>query len=129
MLNQDSPVVLSDNSIDVDTSDGSNYHEIEHILNEENYSFLPKKLPKGKLRNKQKNISSKNIIYSIEQNISDNDSDDNSNDNDEDDNFIEEMSNKYEPSSMKFNALENVYSDDLEVPIPDFSEGFNWIVL
>ena len=129
MLNQDSPVVLLDNSINVNISDGSDYHETEHILDEENYLFLPKKLLKGKSRNKQKNISSKNIIYSIEQNISDNDSDDNSNDNDEDDNFIEEMPNEYEPSSMKFNMLENVYGDDLKVPILDFSKGFNWIVL
>ncbi len=87
--------------------------------------FLPKKSLKGKSRNKQKNIGSKNVVYPIEQNISDDDSDDDSNDNNENDDFIEEMPNEYEPSSMKFDALENVYGNNLKVPISDFSEGFN----
>ncbi|CAG8637774.1 2242_t:CDS:2 [Funneliformis mosseae] len=39
------------------------------------------------------------------------------------------MLNKYESSFIKFDASENVYGDNLKVSIPDFSEGFNWIVL
>ncbi|CAG8710714.1 15750_t:CDS:2, partial [Funneliformis mosseae] len=47
LLNQDSSVVFSDNSIDVNTSDSSDYYETEHILGNQHLSAcLPLIAPK-----------------------------------------------------------------------------------
>lgn len=131
-LNQDAPVDLSNDSMEIE-SDISDHRETDRVIDEENYSFLPKKSSKAK----QKHIGgghAKNVSYPIviiEQSITDDDT--NSADEEEydqdDDGFdsTEEIPN--ESSFSRFDAPGNVYNDDEEVPIVDFSEGFHWIVL
>ena len=131
--NQNTPVDLSNDPMEVELSDDDNYREIERIHDGENYSFLTKPR-KGISRGKQKDSGSKNVTYPIvliEQNISDYDasgSDDGEDDQYDDDfDFIEERPNEY--SSSGFDAPENTYDDDPEIPIIDFSVGFHWIIL
>lgn len=122
--------------VDLTSSDDDQIEINRSIPQEENYTFLPKKVLSDKPKGKQKGISSssgiKYPIIVIEQNISDDDGDNNDYDeNDQNDNnlnFVEENPNEHSSSSFDVPETEDLY-DGPEVPIIDFNENFNWIVL
>ncbi|CAB5216671.1 unnamed protein product [Rhizophagus irregularis] len=144
-LNQDSTNDPSlDESVDLpDRLDSMEVDDNDQMMIESNqpsqrktYTFLPKKLPKDKPKGKQKDIGSGGITYPIvviEQNISDYDDDgdadgDNSESVDDELNFTEENPNESSSSGFDAPETDDIY-DDIEVPIVDFNESFNWIVL
>ncbi|CAB4431023.1 unnamed protein product [Rhizophagus irregularis] len=145
-LNQDSTndpsldesVDLSDrlDSMEVDDNDQMMIESNQPSSQRETYTFLPKKLPKDKPKGKQKDIGSGGITYPIvviEQNISDYDDDgdadgDDSESVDDELNFTEENPNESSSSGFDVPETDDIY-DDIEVPIVDFNESFNWIVL
>ena len=54
------------------------------------------------------------------------DDDDDNEDDDQDNNSFGE---EEEQNASGFDASENIYDDDLNVPIMNFNEGYNWIIL
>ncbi|PKY38937.1 hypothetical protein RhiirA4_452039 [Rhizophagus irregularis] len=120
--NQDGSVNLLINNpnfteVDLTSSDDDQIEINRSIPQEENYTFLPKKVLSDKPKGKQKGISSssriKYPIIVIEQNISDDDGDNNDYDeNDQNDNnlnFVEENPNEHSSSGFDVPETEDLY--------------------
>ncbi|GBC36556.2 uncharacterized protein LOC110040724 [Rhizophagus irregularis DAOM 181602=DAOM 197198] len=118
-LNQDTSVDLLNDPMEIESHNSDDGHH-EPIVDEENYSFLPKKSKSSKAKSKDKRKHIGNDDTS--------DADDEENDQvDNDFDPIEEIPN--ESSSGWFDAPENTYGDDPEASFIDFTEDFHWIVL
>lgn len=119
--------LLSDNPdfMEVDDNNQMIIESNQPTSQEENYTFLSKKLPKGKPKGKQKDIGHDGVTYPIvviKQNVSDYDDDDNDDDDDDngnsinnnDLNFIEKNLNESnEPSSSSFASFDALKTDDI----------------